>query len=231
MLLDNTLRLRYLQAMGIDVWIPRLTDIELVAQHSSDVEPVILEQSQAFATLDWDALSHIAHSANLCTVAGDCQRHWLGCGNQQADWFLVMDAWPVAGNRTQEAEWLLTDLLAAIGLSREQVFIVTVLNCPQTRAGTSEHDAPSSGWFFLQRQLALVQPKILLLLGELAAQQVLQTNTALSALRGRQHSVAGIPTAVSYHPVHLLDSALDKRLAWQDLQWAMRTYNHKVPGV
>jgi uracil-DNA glycosylase family 4 len=76
---------------------------------------------------------------------------------------------------------------------------------------------------FLEKQIALIQPKLLLAVGRIAAQYLLNTKTALGQLRGRLHTFNNIPLIVTYHPAYLLRSPKDKSKAWQDLQMTFQT--------
>jgi DNA polymerase len=109
-------------------------------------------------------------------------------------------------------------MLQALGLKRQQIFLTNVLKCatPGHREPGAEETAVCAA--YLQRQIALVQPKIILLVGRIAAQSLLQVQTPIGKLRGIVHrSGEGIPMVVTYHPAYLLRSPLEKRQAWADL--------------
>ena len=113
---------------------------------------------------------------------------------------------------------LLNAMLAAIGLQREQVYIANILKCrpPNNRDPGIEEAQACSSW--LQQQIALIQPDVILALGRIAAHNLLNSDQSLGALRGKQHSYAGIPLIVSYHPAYLLRKPVEKRKSWQDLK-------------
>ena len=119
---------------------------------------------------------------------------------------------------------LLNEMLRAVGLSRESVYIANILKCrpPQNRDPQPEEAAACEA--FLQRQLALIRPGIILAVGRIAAQNLLKTDTPIGRLRGVVHRYADTPLVVTYHPAYLLRSPLEKRKAWDDLQLAMRTF-------
>jgi len=123
---------------------------------------------------------------------------------------------------------LLTEMLRAVGLSREQVFIANILKCRPPDNRDPKADEVEACANNLQRQIQLVKPKILLALGRVAAQNLLKTDLPLGKLRGTVHLLNGIPVVVIYHPAYLLRSLLEKRKAWQDLQMAMRVYRDAV---
>ena len=117
---------------------------------------------------------------------------------------------------------LLNEMLNAIGLQREQVYIANILKCrpPNNRDPKPEEAASCSP--YLQRQIELIQPKVILALGRIAAQRLLQSNTSLARLRGQLHHLetTQCPLIVTYHPAYLLRSPAEKRKAWEDLQFA-----------
>jgi DNA polymerase len=128
---------------------------------------------------------------------------------------------PFVGN----AGLLLTEMLRAIGLSREQVFITNILKCRPPGNRDPKPDEVESCNDYLQRQLKLIQPKIILAVGRIAAQTLLKTDEPLSKLRGKKHAFNDTPLVVVYHPAYLLRSLSEKRKAWQDLLLARRIYN------
>jgi DNA polymerase len=109
-------------------------------------------------------------------------------------------------------------MLAAIGLSRDQVYIANILKCrpPNNRDPEPDEAATCSSW--LLKQIELLQPDVILVLGRVAAHNLLNTDHSLASLRGRLHKYAGIPVVVSYHPAYLLRKPVDKRKSWQDLK-------------
>lgn len=152
----------------------------------------------------------------------------FGCGNARADWLFVGEApghhedlqgEPFVGR----AGKLLDRMIAALGMKRERVFIANVLKCrpPGNRdplPGEIERCEP-----YLHRQLALIQPKVIVALGRISAQALLRTGDALSKLRGATHRYGPdhIPLVVTYHPAYLLRSPEQKAKAWDDL-WRAR---------
>jgi DNA polymerase len=119
---------------------------------------------------------------------------------------------------------LLDAMLFALGLDRNMVFIANILKCrpPKNRDPTPDeaHDCRP----FLDRQIALIEPGIIVALGRVAAQNLLETQVAVGKLRGGIHRLepAGIPVVVTYHPAYLLRSPREKRKVWDDLQLARR---------
>ena len=228
MILDNALRLQYLEAMGIDVWVPRAS-----VQNEQQVSSTIVTgndepETQESATDSWDILQAEVSNCTKCALCKTRTRTVFGSGNKQADWMLVGEApgqhedeqgLPFVGN----AGLLLTEMLRAIGLSREEVFITNILKCRPPNNRDPKADEVESCNDYLQRQQKLIQPKIILAVGRIAAQTLLKTDEPLARLRGKVHTYNDIPVVVVYHPAYLLRSLSEKRKAWQDLQLAVKT--------
>jgi DNA polymerase len=187
--------------------------------------------AQELALLDLDALRE---RVVACTACGLCRgRHQavFGMGPEQARWLVVGEApgeqedrqgLPFVGRSGQ----LLDAMLASVGMSRERdVFIANVIKCrpPGNRNPKPEEIAACSP--YLMRQIALLKPERILVLGRFAAQTLLGTDAAIGSLRGRVHTLATdgreIPVVVSYHPAYLLRSPAEKARAWQDLRLAL----------
>jgi uracil-DNA glycosylase len=121
---------------------------------------------------------------------------------------------------------LLNAMLLAIGLKREQVYIANVLKC---RPPHNRDPVPAETMEclpYLDRQVALLKPKIILVVGRIAAQNLLRTDATLGALRQQVHSFGapGVPLIVTYHPAYLLRSPAEKRKAWEDLKFAREVF-------
>lgn len=150
-----------------------------------------------------------------------------GEGNPNADFVCVGEA-PGATEDEQgrpfvgAAGQLLTKILAAVNLQREDVFIVNVLKHRPPGNRNPDPSEVAACRPFLHRQLELIQPKVILALGTFAAQTLLETRESLGRLRGRVHSFHGIPVVVTYHPAALLRNPAWKRPTWEDVQLARR---------
>jgi uracil-DNA glycosylase len=150
-----------------------------------------------------------------------------GEGNPQADFVCVGEA-PGATEDEQgrpfvgAAGQLLTKILAAVNLEREDVFIMNVLKHRPPGNRNPDPSEVAACRPFLLRQLELIQPKVILALGTFAAQTLLETKDSLGKLRGRVHSFQGIPVVVTYHPAALLRNPAWKRPTWEDVQFARR---------
>lgn len=228
--MDNARRIQYLHAMGIDVWIPR--DIKLGEQTLINSGGAISGRRNTIdlAQPDWQTLQSEVELCRKCALCETRHHTVFGTGNKTADWLIIGEApgqhedlqgKPFVGN----AGSLLTEMLRAIGLSREQVFITNVLKCrPPGNRDPKPEEAENCNHYLLQ-QHRLIQPKIILAVGRIAAQTLLQTDEPLSKLRGKKHAFHETPLVVVYHPAYLLRSLPEKRKAWQDLSYALRIYN------
>ena len=127
---------------------------------------------------------------------------------------------------------LLNAMLQALGFKREDVFIANVLKCrpPGNRDPKPEEALQCRG--YLERQIELVSPALILAVGRIAAQNLLATDTPLARLRGQVHALGARrwPLVVTYHPAYLLRSPGEKRKAWQDLLFARQTFRRLEAG-
>lgn len=201
----------------------------------------------AIATLDWDGLQTAVSSCQACGLCKSRQHTVFGTGAAPARWLIVGEA-PGEQEDSQgqpfvgPAGQLLDNMLKAVGLSRGgDVFITNVLKCrpPANRNPQPEEMAQCAP--FLQRQIELVQPSVILALGRFAAQSLLHSSlpdvaaTPLGKLRGQVHSyqshsvngITRVPVVVSYHPAYLLRAPADKAKAWADLCLALATAPHQ----
>ncbi|MFQ5848495.1 MAG: uracil-DNA glycosylase [Candidatus Methylomirabilales bacterium] len=171
-------------------------------------------------------------------ILGDCTRCKLhphrtqivfGVGHPQADLVFVGEA-PGADEDAQgepfvgRAGQLLTRMIEAIGLKREEVYICNVLKCRPPNNRTPEADEIAACEPFLIAQLRAINPKLICALGGIAVSALMKTKSPLSKLRGRFHDYQGIPLLVTYHPAYLLRNPNEKKSAWQDLQLLQREY-------
>jgi DNA polymerase len=209
------------------------------------IDPALAERAAHIATLAWGPL-HAAVAA--CTACGLCESRKqtvFGVGHAQADWMIVGEApgeqedlqgEPFVGAAGQ----LLDQMLRAIGLSRRaetgegaeddlagdparRVFIANTLKCRPPRNRNPEPDEMARCEPFLKRQVELVKPKLILLMGRFAVTQLLKSEEAIGKLRGRVHRYEGIPVIVTYHPAYLLRNLPEKAKAWEDLCLAKET--------
>ncbi|VAW79948.1 Uracil-DNA glycosylase, family 4 [hydrothermal vent metagenome] len=176
-------------------------------------------------TFDWPELQTAVQNCTVCDLSESRTRTVFGAGHPQAR-LMVIGAAPGDDEDRQgqpfmgKAGQLLTEMLAAIGFKRDQVFISNILKCrPLANREPSAVELACCAPF-LARQISLVQPQVILAIGTVAAHSLLQSSENISRLRGVQHSCPGsdIPVYVSYHPSHLLRAPKNKGKAWQDLK-------------
>ena len=167
-------------------------------------------------------LSNDAATCRLCALAEGRTQVVFGVGNAQADVLFIGEAAgrdedikgePFVGASGQ----LLDRMLHAIGLDRAQVYLLNTVKCHPPNNRDPQPDEVQACNHWLEQQLAIVQPKIICLLGRVAAQTLLQTDAPLASLRGHWHDYQGIPVRVTYHPAYLLRSPRQKNKSWQDL--------------
>lgn len=181
------------------------------------------------ATLDWDALEDEIRSCSACVLCERRRQAVPGVGDRRAALMLVGEGPGAEEDQRGEpfvgqAGKLLDNMLAAIGLKRgEGVYIANAVKCRPPHNRTPEAGEIASCLPYLQRQIELVQPRLLVALGRPAAQALLDTEIAIGAARGKQFERAGVPVVVTYHPAYLLRNPQDKAKAWEDLCFTRRT--------
>jgi uracil-DNA glycosylase len=208
----------YLSLMGIQEYVPRA---EAVA--SGEV-PLCVSSP---ATGDWTALRQAVAACSRCTLHETRTQTVFGVGRADADWLFIGEApgeqedlrgEPFVGRAGQ----LLDEMIRALGLEREEVFIANILKCrPPKNRDPSPQEAEACEPFLVE-QVRMVAPKIIVAVGRIAAQNLLKTQTPIGKLRGTIHHYEGIPVVVTYHPAYLLRSQTEKRRAWEDLKLARR---------
>lgn len=207
----NTAHLQYLQAMGIQTWQLQ--------------KPVELPTTDA-----WAPLRAAVAACQACGLHQSRTQTVFGVGNIHANLMIIGEAPGFHEDQQGEpfvgrAGLLLTAMLEAIGFKRSDVFIANILKCrpPQNRDPLPEEVDLCTP--FLEKQIALIKPKLLLAVGRIAAHYLLNTKTALSQLRGKTYpyGILQTPLLVTYHPAYLLRNPADKSKAFQDLQLTHRT--------
>lgn len=212
--------LNTLSLLGIEYWEEALTPI-------SSIEPTSIKQelnSTASVETIWN---HLQERVKNCTACNLCQTRIqtvFGVGNQNAKLMLIGEAPGATEDRRGEpfvgqAGQLLDKMLAAIQLSRQEVYIANILKCRPPNNRDPQVDEVEKCLPFLLQQIDLIKPKLILALGRIAAQNLLKTQTALGKLRNQtfQFGEHKTPMIVTYHPAYLLRNPADKRNAYQDL--------------
>ncbi len=188
----------------------------------------------AVAALDWDALEARVSACERCRLCEKRTNTVFGVGDRAADWMLIGEG-PGENEDKQgepfvgQAGKLLDSMLRALTLARgENVYIANVVKCRPPGNRNPEPDEVAQCEPYLQRQVALVKPKLIIALGRVAAQNLLKTDASISSLRGRVHRYEDVPVIVTYHPAYLLRSLPDKAKAWVDLCLAHDTYRQAL---
>lgn len=206
--------LDYLNAMGIQTWELRTAQPALSLPNHPD----------------WDALKQAVVNCTACGLDKTRTQTVFGVGNRNAELMLIGEAPGFHEDQQGEpfvgrAGQLLNAMLASIGMERSQVYIANILKCrpPNNRDPLAEEVAHCTP--FLTKQIALIQPKLLLAVGRIAAQFLLNTKSPLTQLRGKIHPYGPFqtPLIITYHPAYLLRSPKDKSKAFADLCLALQT--------
>ena len=239
--MNSQLRREYLDALGLKSWTLR------TARGSADAPSLVIAsraQSAAPAArsapspvrdvsatreagADWEELRARVAVCTRCSLSATRTQTVFGVGNPHADWLIVGEAPGAEEDRRGEpfvgrAGQLLNSMLHAIGLAREQVYIANVLKCRPPGNRDPNLTEAAECLPYLERQIALLKPKIMLAVGRIAAQNLLRTEKTLGALRQQVHrfGVSQLPLVVTYHPAYLLRTPTEKRKAWEDLKFA-----------
>jgi DNA polymerase len=187
------------------------------------------EREARILAMDWMQLKEAVRGCTACALHAGRTQTVFGVGDERADWMLIGEAPGAEEDRLGEpfvgqAGRLLDNMLATLDLQRgKNVYIANVLKCrpPGNRNPAPDEVAKCSP--HLLRQIALVQPRLILAMGRFAVQTLLNTEASIASLRGRVHRYAGVPLVVTYHPAYLLRNLPDKAKAWADLLFARRT--------
>ena len=208
---------------------------------------------QEIANLDWPQLKDVVRDCTACRLRAGCTQTVFGVGDEKADWLFVGEG-PGADEDAQgepfvgQAGKLLDSMLAAIKLKRgKNVYIANIVKCRPPNNRNPEADEIAQCLPYLERQIALIQPKLIVALGKTAATAllikplanrlgesttlakslVMGKEATLGSLRGTLHDYHGIPLIVTYHPAYLLRSPTEKAKAWQDLCFAVKVMADK----
>lgn len=230
-----------LREMGIEpLWTLRAAEPSPAAAVSAPAaapqasEPAVTardDRQPGIAGMDWAELKSCVAACTACALHAKRNKTVFGVGDEQADWLFVGEG-PGADEDQQgepfvgQAGRLLDNMLAAIDLRRgENVYIANIVKCrpPGNRNPQPEEAQACSA--YLQRQIELVKPRLIVALGKVAAVNLLGRDASIASLRGSVHDYRGIPLIVTYHPAYLLRTLADKARAWEDLCFAVETMN------
>jgi uracil-DNA glycosylase family 4 len=221
-------RRAYLDVLGVEQWVRR-TPARVPATAPAEVagETGARDTSE----LDWGALAARVAACTRCDLHKGRTQTVFGVGDPEAEWLVIGEAPGAEEDKRGEpfvgrAGQLLNSMLAALGLSRSQVYIANILKCRPPNNRDPRPDEVACCQPYLMRQIALIGPRVILAVGRIAAQNLLGVQTPIGKLRGRCHRFGPqeIPLVVTYHPAYLLRSPAEKQRAWQDLLLAQRIY-------
>jgi DNA polymerase len=201
-----------LSALGVDAYVPRVR-----APAARIASP---------PGLSWDELAATVRECRLCGLCETRTQTVFGTGDVRARLMVIGEAPGAEEDRQGEpfvgrAGQLLNSMLRAAGFERGQVYIANVLKCrpPNNRdpaTDETDHCLP-----YLRRQIELIDPAVILCVGRIAAQRLLDRDEPLARLRGHIHRLGQTPVVVTYHPAYLLRSPTEKRKSWDDLKLAL----------
>ena len=218
-------RRHYLAALGIEQWLPRSAPAPAVPSPLPAAAPAGSDPA-------WEALAAEVGRCTRCELYRTRTRPVLGVGDRRAQWLVVGEAPGAEEDRQGEpfvgrAGQLLDAMLRAIGLARGQnVYIANIL---KSRPPGNRDPAPAEVAAclpYLERQIELIRPRLILAVGRIAMQNLLDTPASLGRMRGQVHAFGGLktPVIVTYHPAYLLRKPEDKRKAWEDLKFARSVF-------
>ncbi len=232
-----------LREMGLaPLWkLRKPQELQLSAQHQPDntknesaqneASSIDDHRTAAIAQMSWQELRASVAECRACALCQERKQAVWGVGDESADWLFVGEG-PGAEEDARgepfvgQAGKLLDAMLRAIGLQRgSNVYITNAVKCrsPGNSNNTPKPEEIAACRPYLERQIALLQPRLIVALGRPAAQSLLQKELKIVAARGQLHTAFDVPVIVSYHPAYLLRTPTDKALAWEDLCLARRT--------
>ena len=186
-------------------------------------------RARRIAAMGWDELKTAVAECRDCRLCEQRKQAVLGVGDVEADWLFVGEGPGAEEDERGEpfvgqAGKLLDAMLAAIDLERgKKVYIGNAVKCRPPGNRTPEAEETAACFPYLQRQIELIRPKLIVALGKPAAETLLNSEVKVGASRGRLFDYRGIPLIVTYHPAYLLRNLTDKAKAWEDLCFARHT--------
>jgi uracil-DNA glycosylase len=186
------------------------------------------KRAERIATLGWGDLATDIAKCTACKLCKTRTKTVPGVGNQSPEWMVIGEGPGESEDKQGEpfvgrAGQLLDQMLSAVGKSRkENVFIANVVKCRPPGNRDPEPDEIEACAPYLERQIALAKPKLLLAVGKFAGQQMLATDATVGAMRANPGKRGNVAVIVTYHPAYLLRAPLEKAKAWEDLVAAKR---------
>ncbi len=221
---DERQWLEYFRDLGfVDLYLPAAAGTRGEEAVIEAPEPRVASGVPGSLSEKLAAVAAEAAQCTACKLSGGRQHVVFGSGNPSADLMFIGEG-PGAEEDRQglpfvgPAGALLTRIIKAIDLERDQVYIANIVKCrpPGNRNPEPDEVAACSG--YLKRQIDLIQPRVIVALGRVAAQTLLGRDAPLGRMRGEWYDVYGIPTRVTYHPAALLRNARYTRPTWEDMQ-------------
>lgn len=203
----------YLKLMGVDVYLQRVQQ-----------EPEVTKPAEP-----WEQLRQQVEHCTACPLHQSRTQAVFGTGNRNADCMIIGEAPGADEDRLGEpfvgrAGKLLDLMLQAIKLKRSDVYIANILKSRPPQNRDPQADEIQACWPYLLQQIQLVEPRLLIAMGRIAAQTLLNSQTPVGRLRGRVHQFEEkLPLIVTYHPAYLLRSPTQKRKSWDDLKLIYHT--------
>jgi DNA polymerase len=229
--MDETTRLHYLHAIGIETWLLKTQFFTKNAIEKKLLTPDNNSLKKFTPTVktedNWEQLTQDVRVCQKCELYKTRKQTVFGSGNFKANWLFIgegliedLQEQSIIGNEGL----LLTEMMRALGLKRDDVFITNILKCRLPNNQVPKVDEITACHDYLKRQQALINPKIIIAVGRVAAQKLLKSTAPIKELRGVVHKIDNTPLVVIYHPAYLLRFLGKKRVVWQDLQLALKTY-------
>lgn len=231
-------RVRFYRELGIDDFYLRPG-----AMSTDEAAGVVVEAEPPSAEFQIIAYDKVSALAAIRAEIGDCTRCRLserrktivfGDGNPDADIMFIGEG-PGADEDEQglpfvgKAGQLLNNMIAAMGIRREDVYIANVVKCRPPGNRTPERDECDTCGKFLMQQIQAIKPKMVVAMGATAAKYLLNVQDSMANLRGKIYDIRGIPLVVTYHPAYLLRDPRQKKETWMDLQMVMRFLDMPMP--
>lgn len=230
----------YLEALGIDRWVPRGASARAHPPAAAEAAAAPVAPAASLPAADfaarWEALRAQVATCTRCPLHQTRTQGVFGVGPERVDWLVIGEAPGAEEDRRGEpfvgaAGQLLDAMLRAIGLDRKSnVYIANVLKSRPPGNRDPKPEEVAACLPYLQAQMELLRPKLMLAVGRIAAQSLLGTDAPLGRLRGQVHRFGETPLIVTYHPAYLLRTPAEKRKAWEDLKFARSVYQQLIQG-
>ena len=233
--MNSTYQQKYLKEIGITVWSEKklrsIKNIEADTQNFSLANKLLDEELGQ----ELGRLACQVESCKQCELYRSRTKTVFGVGNKNADWLIIGEAPGAEEDLKGEpfvgrAGKLLNAMFLSMGLQRKEVFIANILKCRPPKNRDPKLEEVETCEKYLKQQIELIQPKIILALGRIAAQNLLKTDTPIGKMRGNSYLYpnSNLPVVVTYHPAYLLRSPTEKRKVWEDLKLAKNIFRESA---